>query len=97
MSEPADENEALREAEERFLENEAVSPDDQMGYTVEDDGTFYPEYGPYGKFRFRANIILVITAIFFQDYIPELNCIYRHWKSWKLFFPRLYPRIKLYL
>ena len=65
MREPADENEALREAEERFLENEAVSPDDQMGYTIEDDGTFYPEYGPYGKCRFRTNVILMIVVICF--------------------------------
>ena len=76
MNEPADENEALREAEERFLENEVVSPDDQMGYTVDDDGTFYPEYGPYGKWRFRANIVLSDHSYFFRDYIPELNCIY---------------------
>ena len=62
MREPADENEALREAEERFLENEAVSPDDQMGYTVEDDGTFYPEYGPYGKCRFRTYVVLMIVV-----------------------------------
>ena len=65
MREPADENEALRDAEERFLENESVSPDDQMGYTIEDDGTFYPEYGPYGKFHSRTNVILMIVVILF--------------------------------
>ena len=66
MREPADENKALREAEERFLENEAVSPDDQMGYTIEDDGTFYPEYGPYGECRFRTYVILMIVV-----FVPE--------------------------
>ena len=50
VSVPAeDENEAMREAEERFLEDNAINPETQMGYTIEEDGSFYPQDGPYGR------------------------------------------------
>ena len=50
VSVPAeDDNEAMREAEERFLEDNAINPEVQMGYTIEEDGSFFPQDGPFGK------------------------------------------------
>ena len=58
-AEEVDEDEALREAEERFLQENSINreaqlgylnPEDQLGYTVEEDGSFYPADGPYGGY-----------------------------------------------